>query len=113
VRSMRSSRSDTRDLRTPLYPAQLVAFYEAAAQVILVLIVVVAIEARIFGTTSNWKIAVIYGALFGVLVWGEIYALRALQTGRDSAATSALVWAAIGLGLFLITVRAAPGRWRR
>jgi len=87
------------------------AFYDAAAQVILVLLIVLAVEARVFGRPSTFLASVLFGAMFSVIVIGEFAALRVLQSGTATTAHDATVWTAIGLGLFLVAVLAAPGSW--
>jgi hypothetical protein len=80
---------------------------------ILVLLLVLAVEARIFDSPSSPRDRAAFSVvvLLAILA-GEVTALMVLQTGAPGTASSVIVWLAIGLGLLLATIRAFAGRVR-
>jgi hypothetical protein len=78
-------------------------FYEAAAQIIPILLIVIAFEARMFGRRElGTAERVIACAIVGLVGVGEAITLRVLMNETANDFEETMVWSALGLEAGLI-----------
>ena len=84
-------------------------FFEAASQIIPILLLVVAVESGLFRRATTLLERVLALGAFVFVAWGEFTALRVLETERFGWLERSTVWAALAvLGAF---VAISPRVW--